>query len=187
MQPGLHRADRDADDVGDLGQRESGVVMQDEYRAMLWRQALEGAVEGVPVVDRDCRVGSARSVDRQDPDVGAPAPVAAQLLVTGIDEEPMQPRTEALRVAQPREFTPGEEECLLDGVLRSLGIAQDPIRDGEAQVAVEVDELAESDVVAVLRSLDQPRPHVRYSSGAPTGRFTHNRWWPVVKGSTMPR
>ena len=103
-----------------------GVVVQDEDRAMLRRQPLEGAIEGVPVVDRDHRVGPARSVDRQDPDVGAPAPMPAQLLVTGIDEQPMEPWTEAFRIAQPREFAPGEEECLLDGVLRPLRVAQDP-------------------------------------------------------------
>ena len=97
-----------------------GVVVQDEDRAMFRRQAPERAVEGVPVVDRDRRVGSARSVDRQDPDIGAPASMPAQLLVTGIDEEPVEPGTEAFRVAQPRELTPGEEECLLDGVLGSL-------------------------------------------------------------------
>ena len=99
----------------------------------------------------------------------APAPMPAQLLVTGIDEEPMEPWAEAFRIAQPREFAPGEEECLLDGVLRPLRIAQDPIRDRVAQVAVEVDELREGDVVALACPFDQPRPHGRYSSGARSG------------------
>ena len=120
MQPRLHGSDGGADDLGDLRERKPGVVMQDEDRAMLRRQPREGAIEGVPVVDRDSRVGSARSVDRQDPDVGAPAPMPAQLLVTGIDEQPMEPGTEAFRIAEPWEFPPCEEECLLDGVLRSF-------------------------------------------------------------------
>ena len=90
------------------------------------RQPRERAIEGVPVVDRDHRVGPARSVDRQDPDPGAPSPMPPQLLVTGIDEEPMEPWGETLRIAQPREFTPGEEECLLDGVLRPFAIPKDP-------------------------------------------------------------
>src|SRR3954447_12856571 len=137
MEPGFHRSHRDADDVGDLGERVSGVVMQDEDRAVLWRQPRERTIEGVPVVDRDRRIRPTRSVDREDRDPGDPASMAAQLLVTGIDEQPVQPWTEPLRVAQPREFTPGEEECLLDGVLGSLGIAQDAIRDREAKVTVE--------------------------------------------------
>ena len=53
MQPGLHGPDRDADDGGDLGQLEAGVVVQDEDRAVLRRQPFERSVEGVPVVDRD--------------------------------------------------------------------------------------------------------------------------------------
>jgi hypothetical protein len=77
VQPGLHGADRRADDLGDLGQRMPGVMVQDEDRSMFRRQPSERAVQGVPVVDRDCRVGSARSVDRQDPDMGAPAPMPA--------------------------------------------------------------------------------------------------------------
>ena len=99
----------------------------------------------------------------------------------------MEPWAEALDVAQPREFTPGEEECLLDGVLRSFRIPEDPIRDRIAQVAVQVDELLEGDIVAVACPLDQPRPHVRYSSGARIGRFTHNRWSHPGKGSTLGR
>jgi hypothetical protein len=169
MQARLHRADRDTDDVGDLRQWKSRMVVQDEDRAVLRTQPLEGAIEGVPVVDRDHRVGSARPVDRQDPDATAPAPVSTLLLVTGIDEEAVQPWAEALGVTQPGELTPGEEECLLDGVLGSIGVAEDPKRDRVAQVAVEVDELREGDVVTVACPLDQPRPHWRCSLGARVG------------------
>ena len=84
----------------------------------------------------------------------------------------MQPWSEPFRIPQPREIAPGEEECLLDGVLRPFGIAKDPIRDGVAQVTVEVDQLREGDVVTVTGPFDQPRPHGRYSSGARSGRFT---------------
>ena len=115
----------------------------------------------------------------------APAPVATQLLVTGIDEEPVEPWTEAFRVAEPRELTPGEEECLLDGVLGPLGIAEDPVGDRVAQVAVEVDQLGEGDVVAIPRPLDQPRPH----GGAPAAPGPGASPIQMVappKGSTSP-
>ena len=78
----------------------------------------------------------------------------------------MEPRAETLRIAQPWELPPGEEECLLDGVLRPLDIAQDPVRDGVAAVTVQVDELREGDLVAPHRSFDQPRSHGRPSSAA---------------------
>ena len=57
--------------------------------------------------------------------------------------------------------SPGDEECLLDGVLRPLRIPDDPVRDGVAAVTFQVDELGEGDIVPALRPFDQPRPHVR--------------------------
>ena len=97
--------------------------------------------------------------------------MASEVLVTGIHEEPVEPRREAIRFAEPRELTPSHEECLLDGVLGPLDIAKDPLRDGVAQVAVEVDQFREGDVVAVPSPFDQPRPHGRFQR-RPTGRFT---------------
>ena len=95
--------------------------------------------------------------------------MAPMLLVTGIHEEPVEPRRETLRIAELRELAPGEEECLLDGVLGAFDIAKDPVRDGVAPIAVEVDELREGDVVASLCSLDQPRSHGRLSLRRHTG------------------
>ena len=146
--------------------------MEDDDRAVLRRQLPECALQGIAIVDRDDFVRSARSVDRERPDVGAPPLVSAVLLVTGVDEEPMEPDLEALRVTQPRKLTPGKEECLLDGVLGPLDIAKDPVRDGVAAVTVEVDERGEGVVVACPRSLDQPRSHGRPSRRRPVGRFT---------------
>ncbi len=84
----------------------------------------------------------------------------------------MEPDLEALGVAQPRELAPGEEECLLDGVLRPLHVPEDPVRDGEAAVAFQVDELGEGALVALPRPLDQPRPHWASLHGRPMiGRF----------------
>jgi hypothetical protein len=102
----------------------------------------------------------------------APAPVPARLLVTGIHEQAMEPDVEAFGIAEPRKVAPGEEECLLDGVTRPFAIAKDPIRDGVAPAAVEVDELGEGDVVAPTSPFDQPRPHWRISRRRPHfGRF----------------
>ena len=79
VQAGLYGPDRDADDLGDLGQGQARVVMQDEDRAMVRREPGERAIERVAVVDRDGGVGPTRSVDRQRPDAGGPAPMPAQL------------------------------------------------------------------------------------------------------------
>jgi hypothetical protein len=71
----------------------------------------------------------------------------------------MEPDLEALRITQSRELAPGEEVCLLDGVLGLLDIAKDPVRDGVAAVTVEVDQVCEGTFVALHRLLDQPRSH----------------------------
>ena len=91
VEPGFHRPDRDADDVGDGRERHPGVVVQDDDRAVLRRQAHERPLKGVTVVDGHRRIGPPRPVDRQCPDMAAPMPVPARLLVTGVDEEAMEP------------------------------------------------------------------------------------------------
>ena len=117
MESGLHGPDRHAEDVGDVGQGKPHVVVQDEDRPVLGRQPAERSIEAVAIVHRDGRIGTARSVDRQRRDVGDPSPVSPQLLVTGIDEEAVEPWREAIGITEPRELAPGEEERLLNRVL----------------------------------------------------------------------
>ena len=106
--------------------------------------------------------------------------MAPMLLVTGIHEQPMEPGREALGITEPGELPPREEECLLDGVLGAFDIAKDPVRDGVALVAVQVDERGEGDVIAIPSPFDQPRPHLRVSSGARSGAS------PTTDGRTRP-
>ena len=133
--------------------------MQDNDGPMLGRESPKCPLQGIAVVDGHGLVACRRPVDRQRPDVGAPPAIPPELLVAGIDHEAMEPDLEALRVAESRELTPGEEERLLDGVLGPLAIAQDPIGDGVAAVTVEVDQVREGAFVAPHRLLDQPRSH----------------------------
>ena len=98
--------------------------------------------------------------------------MAPMLLVTGVYEQPMEPGREAFRITEPRELSPGEEECLLDRVLSAFDIAKDPVRDGVALVSVQVDKGREGDIVAVACLFDQPRPHLPDSSGRLNRRFT---------------
>jgi hypothetical protein len=57
----------------------------------------------------------------------------------------------------------------VDGILCTFRIAQDPVGDRVAQVAVQVDEVGEGDVIALARPFGQPRPHERCSLGAASG------------------
>ncbi len=69
VQPGLDRADRHADDVGDVGELEPGVVVQNEDGSVLRRQTSERTIERVPVVDREHGIDAARSVEGERRDV----------------------------------------------------------------------------------------------------------------------
>ena len=112
-----------AGDLGDRGERHARVVMQDDDGAVFRRQATERPRERIAIVDRNGLVRAARPVDRERSDVRAPPPVPAELLVTGINDEPMEPDLETVRIAQSGQLTPCEEECLLDGVLGKIGRA----------------------------------------------------------------
>ena len=119
MEPRLDGADGHTDDVGDLGQRKTGVVVEDEDRAVLRRQARERALQAVAILDASPS-GRGRRVP---PSAGRGCGVlqrrcTTELVVAGVDEQPVEPRSEPFRVAKLRELAPGQEECLLDGVLR---------------------------------------------------------------------
>ena len=47
--------------------------------------------------------------------------------MAGVDEQPPQPRLHAIRVAQPWQLLPGPDEAFLDGVVRAVEVAQDPV------------------------------------------------------------
>ena len=143
------------------------MVMQDDDGTVFRSQAPERPIQCIAIVDGDGLVGSTRSVDREGPNVFAPPPVPAELLVTGVHEESMEPDLETLRVTQPRELAPGEEECLLDGVLGPLGVPKDSVRDRVAPVSVQVDQLGEGDLVARSRQFDQPHSQGLNPSAAP--------------------
>jgi hypothetical protein len=63
----------------------------------------------------------------------------------------MEPDLEARRIAQLWKFTPSEKECLLDGILGPLRIAQNSVRDRVAAATVDGDQLTEGDLVALAR------------------------------------
>lgn len=172
MDAGLHRADGHTDDLGRDVEREPRVVVQDEGGALLRRQPLECALQGVAVVDRDDRVRDHRTVVRDRHDPADPAAALTSLLVTGIHEESMQPDLETLGVSQPREFAPGKKECLLHGVLCSIGIAKDPICDAKASAAVEVDERLEGEFIASSCPFDHPYRHGAPLRGASRRRYS---------------
>lgn len=72
-----------------------------------------------------------------------PLSEAPMLAVALPKEEAVEPGFEPFRIAELRKLAPGEEERLLDRVTGAVDVPDDPVRDGEAPVRVEVDELPE--------------------------------------------
>ena len=89
-----------------------------------------------------------------------PALVAAVFLVTGIDEEAVQPRrrSDPDRAALGARARQSRNACWTASWARSA-VTQDAVGDSVAAVAVEIDELGEGGLVAITRPFDQPVGH----------------------------
>ena len=100
-----------------------------------------------------------------------------------MDDEPMEPRIEALRFAERRKIAPGAEECLLAGVLSPMRIAQDPVGQGIAAVHVARRERRERLTVAGRRLNDEILPAIAPPSSRPAWPL-HRVWSrPIAKRS----
>ena len=81
-----------------------------------------------------------RSAGRGRSPPSAPAP---RLRVTRVDEDPPKPGIEPVVVAQRGQLAPGRDQGLLDGVLGSIDVAQDPERDRHQPIADRTCEIGE--------------------------------------------
>ena len=82
-------------------------------------------------------VGCGRPVDRQDPQVRGAATLARRLGDADVDDQAMQPRVEAVRIAESPQVAPGDHQCVLEGILGPIDVAQDPLSEREEPVTRE--------------------------------------------------
>ena len=76
--------------------------------------------------------GSIGGVHRDEPDDVPPA----ETIATAVDQDPVEPRVELVGLTQRLERSPGDDQCVLDGVLGLVGVAQE--QTGEPVDPVEV-------------------------------------------------
>ena len=126
---------------------------------MIRRQATEATVELIPIGDREHLVASGRHVGWKDLEDGGPAPRFASFRVAGVDEQPMQPGVEPIRIAEPRQLAPGDHQRLLNGVLGSSDVSEDPLGDREHSVGRRPRENRERFAIPSLRLLDEVPIH----------------------------
>ena len=104
-------------------------------------------------------VPASMSVDRQGPNVCIVSPGAAVVLVAVVDEESGQPGLEPIRIAEAGQLTPGDHQRVLDRVLGSFVVSQDPSRDPEQPVTAGASQDGERLPVTALGCDDKLRIH----------------------------
>ena len=91
-------------------------------------------------------------------------------------EGPVQPDLEPLRIAEPRQLTPGDHQRLLHDILGSAEVAEDPLRERDEPVAVRTGQDGERLPVPTTRLLNEVAIHVPPSLG----------WHPAGTPSASP-
>jgi hypothetical protein len=72
-----------------------------------------------------------------------------------VDEDSVDPRFEAIRLPQVRQAAPGDDECVLQRVLRPAAVAQDSVGDREEDIADLVHQDSKGLPVAATGLLDE--------------------------------
>ena len=166
MKSRAHRARRSAERVGDLREAVARVVVEHEDRPFVGRQPAEAALQLVTLTDPEQVVGCGWPIDRQHAKVGRSATLARRVSDADIGDDTVDPRVEPIRIAEPTQVSPGDHQRVLEGILGSIDIAEDPVPEREEPVACGVDQIDESRLVATLRRLDEipVASHRRYLS-----------------------
>ncbi len=98
-------------------------------RTLIRRQAPKSAFQLVAIGDREGLVAGDRYVVGHQVHDTAPSPSVARLCVTRMDQQPMDPGVEPIRIAKPRQLSPGDHQRLLYGVFGSTDVPEDPVRN----------------------------------------------------------
>ena len=170
------RADRDAEDLGDLGRVTALEVVEHEQGALLRRQAAEAPLELVAVGDAQEVVGRGRDVHRQDAQVRDAATLALRLGEARADDEAVEPGVEAVRIAEPGQVTPGDDQRFLQGILGPIDVAEDPLGERVEAVAPHPDQVGIRLPVTVPCRLDEFAIHRACFSLAPRGGAVRTLW-----------
>ena len=121
------RCRRDAEHLGHLVMRHVKVVLQDEDGSLLGRQSSEPALQLITIVDRWIRVGVGGTIGQRS---RRSLPTAAAVLgICGMNQEPVRPGFEPIRVAERRKMTPDGDQRLLCRVLGARAVPQDAVGD----------------------------------------------------------
>ena len=161
MESGADRAAGDAKDFGDDGGLVPEVVAKDEDRAFLRLQPPERPIDDVAI--RHARELVSRDVggEVQYLQPAVPAPVAAGVLDAHVREHALDPEIKPVRIAEVRQVTPGDHQCVLQGILGPIDVVEDPPSDREQSIDTRANQVHECDLIATLRRDDELSIHRR--------------------------
>ena len=127
MQTRLDRPGRDPEPLGDGLDRQIGPEAKDERDSVVRGQELEGASQLVARMDHVAEVTRLGGLVRgrgKDLDDRATSPYP-EPVATRVDDDPREPRFEALGISQPLRDRQASECCIRNGLLGLGGTAQD--------------------------------------------------------------
>ena len=159
MEAGLDGPEREAKLIGHLRQAEADVMVKHEDRRMLGRKASKSALELVAIGNGGNRVPTSRSAERKEPDVGRPAAALLRLRVARIDQQAAEPRVESVAVTEVGQLAPCGHQGLLDRVLGTMLVAQDPEGDRHQPVTDQSREVGERFFIASFRQVNESSLH----------------------------
>ncbi|MEK6719730.1 MAG: hypothetical protein AABZ33_03550 [Chloroflexota bacterium] len=81
----------------------------------------------------------------------------------------MEPRVEPIRIAESPHVTPGDHQRVLQGILGSVDIAQDPLGQREQPVAACADQVDKCLPIATLGRRHEVSVHTASSLTTPVG------------------
>jgi hypothetical protein len=141
------------------------------------REPPEPAFKLVSVGDRDKLVGRCRSIDRQNPKVRHALPLSARVTDADVDQDPLKPGVEPVRIAEASQVTPGDHQRVLKGILGPIDVTEDPVRDREQAIGARTYQVDECLPVVALGRLHEFAIHWLGLSVAPRGDAFQLYWY----------
>jgi hypothetical protein len=159
MQARLGRSERNPEGCRYLWQWQAEVVVHRDKRTRLGLESAHPAVQLVAIRDRSHLISCRWTGERSEDDIESVSVQASSFIDARVDEHPAEPRVEPVRVSHRRQVPPRQDECVLDGVFRPLGVPKDqPGRTVEARDRGS-SELGEGSVIAALCTQDELSLH----------------------------
>ena len=129
MKTGFHGPDREAERLRRLGQRKADIEAEDDDRPPFGRKTPQAFVDGLPVGDLARLIVDRGDIERRDLDLDRAAPPTPNEVQARMNDQAMQPRVEAIRVAQSRKVAPCTDQRFLGRVACKLAIPKDQLGD----------------------------------------------------------